>query len=185
MKKVVLLGDSIRLIGYGKKVPALLGDAYTVWQPEDNCRFVQYTMRGVMHEWQEQMAGADVIHWNNGLWDVCDLAGDGPFTPKEVYADFVLRTLRVLKRITPNIIFATTTPVDSENHFNSNPVIEAYNAFIVPKLEAEGVVINDLYALVAPDIDRFIRKDDHIHLTDDGIDVCASAVAAKIRALAE
>ena len=40
MKKVVLLGDSIRLIGYGKKVPEMLGDNYTVFQSEDNCRFV-------------------------------------------------------------------------------------------------------------------------------------------------
>jgi hypothetical protein len=30
MKKVVLLGDSIRLIGYGLKVPELLGDEYEV-----------------------------------------------------------------------------------------------------------------------------------------------------------
>lgn len=185
MKKVTLLGDSIRMIGYGKTVAdALNKEGVEIFQPEENCRFSKYTLR-MLFDYKAQIAGSDVIHWNNGLWDVCDLAGDGPFTPKEVYADFVLRTLRVLKRITPNIIFATTTPVDSENHFNSNPVIEAYNAFIVPKLEAEGVVINDLHALVAPDIDRFIRKDDHIHLTDDGIDVCAAAVAAKIRALAE
>ena len=26
MKKIILLGDSIRLIGYGTKVPALLGE---------------------------------------------------------------------------------------------------------------------------------------------------------------
>ena len=43
MKRVVLLGDSIRLIGYGTKVPELLGDGYEVWQPEDNGRFAQYT----------------------------------------------------------------------------------------------------------------------------------------------
>ncbi len=47
MKKVVLLGDSIRLWGYGTKVPELLGKDYEVWQPEDNCRFVKYTLRGL------------------------------------------------------------------------------------------------------------------------------------------
>ena len=45
MKKVTLLGDSIRQIGYGTKVPELLGDEYQVFQPEDNCRFVKYTLR--------------------------------------------------------------------------------------------------------------------------------------------
>ena len=183
MKKVVLLGDSIRQIGYGTKVPELLGKEYTVWQPDDNCRFVQYTMRGVMHEWKSLIEGADVIHWNNGLWDVCDLAGDGSFTPKEIYGNFILRTLRVLKQVTPKIIFATTTPVALENQFNSNRTIEEYNAFIVPKLREQGVVINDLYTLVSADVDHYIRKDDHIHLTDAGIDVCADAVAAKIRSL--
>ena len=38
MKKVVLLGDSIREIGYGTKVPELLKDEFTVWQPEENWR---------------------------------------------------------------------------------------------------------------------------------------------------
>ena len=47
MKKVVLLGDSIRLWGYGTKVPEMLGEDYEVWQPEDNCRFVKYTLRGL------------------------------------------------------------------------------------------------------------------------------------------
>ena len=37
--KVTLLGDSIRLIGYGKEVEKLLGDEFEVFQPEDNCRF--------------------------------------------------------------------------------------------------------------------------------------------------
>ncbi len=36
MKKVALLGDSMRLIGYGLKVPALLADVAEVWQPDDN-----------------------------------------------------------------------------------------------------------------------------------------------------
>ena len=39
MKKIALLGDSIRQIGYGSKVVELLGEDYDVWQPDDNCRF--------------------------------------------------------------------------------------------------------------------------------------------------
>ena len=48
---------------------------------------------------------------------------------------------------------------------------------------AEGVVINDLNALVSSDIDRYIRKDDNIHLTDEGIDLCAAAVCEKIKSV--
>ena len=47
MKKVVLLGDSIRLIGYGKKVEEMLRPEYEVWQPEDNCRFAKYGLNTI------------------------------------------------------------------------------------------------------------------------------------------
>ena len=63
MKKVVLLGDSIRLWGYGTKLSEVLGQDYEVCQPEDNCRFAKYTLRGLF-DWQDIIKGADVIHWN-------------------------------------------------------------------------------------------------------------------------
>jgi len=36
MIKVTLLGDSIRMIGYGLKVPNLLGENFEVFQPNVN-----------------------------------------------------------------------------------------------------------------------------------------------------
>ena len=80
MKKAVLLGDSIRLLGYGTRVPALLAPDIAVWQSEDNGRFTSYTLR-TCFDYKAELETADVIHWNNGLWDMCDLFGDGPFTP--------------------------------------------------------------------------------------------------------
>ena len=103
MTKVVLLGDSIRQIGYGKKVPAMLGDGYEVWQPTENCRFAQYTLRG-MWDWKEHLDGADIVHWNNGLWDVCDLFGDGPFTDKETYVATMVRVAKILQTKAKKII---------------------------------------------------------------------------------
>lgn len=47
MIRVTLLGDSIRMIGYGLKVPVLLRDDFEVFQPKDNCRFAKYTLRGL------------------------------------------------------------------------------------------------------------------------------------------
>ena len=99
------------------------------------------------------------------------------------YGEFMLRILKVLRKTTDKIIFATTTPVTEQNPYNSNKVIDEFNAYIVPKLMAEGVVINDLNALVSSDIDRYIRKDDNIHLTDEGIDLCAAAVCEKIKSV--
>lgn len=180
MIKVALLGDSIRQIGYGPKVPSLLGNEYSVWQPNDNCRFALYTLRG-MFDWRAQLEGCDVIHWNNGLWDVCELFGDGPFTEPTYYVETMLRIAGILQKYARRVIFATTTPVLPANAHNKNVIIADYNRIIVPKLEALGIAIDDLYSIVYPKLDEYIRSDDNIHLTEAGIDACAAAVADSIR----
>lgn len=179
MKKVVLLGDSIRKMGYGTKVPALLGDAFSVWQSDDNGRFAAYTLR-MLFDYRDEL-DCDVIHWNNGLWDECNLLGDGSFTPLDTYIATMSRIARILKTHAKKVIFATTTPVTDKNPYNHNETIRQFNAAIVPVLSDMGVIINDLYSVCAADIDKFIRKDDNIHLTDAGIDVCAAQVADVIR----
>ena len=183
MKKVVLIGDSIRMIGYGTPVAERLNGEFDVWQPDDNCRFAQYTLRG-MWDWQDGIRGADIIHWNNGLWDVCELYGDGTFTPVDEYVSTMLRIARILKERASTVIFATTTPVRAENVHNKNEVIEAYNAALVPKLMEMGVIINDLYTPLATDVYKYICEDT-IHLSKDGIELCADMVEAVIRREAE
>lgn len=179
MKKVVLLGDSIRMIGYGTPVAERLSGEFEVWQPDDNCRFAQYTLRGLW-DWQDGIKGADIIHWNNGLWDVCHLFGDGEFTPKEEYVATMLRIARLLKERASTVIFSTTTPVRPENLHNKNEVIEAYNAAVVPHLKEMGIVINDLYTPISKDVYRYICEDT-IHLSEDGISLAADMVEAVIR----
>ena len=179
MKKVVLIGDSIRLIGYGKPVAERLSDEFEVWQPDDNCRFAQYTLRGIW-DWQDGIKGADIIHWNNGLWDICHLFSDGEFTPINEYIDTMLRLARLFKQRASTVIFSTTTPVRPENVHNKNEVIAAYNEAIVPKLKEMGVVINDLYTPISEDVYKYIC-DDTIHLSEDGIALATDMVEAVIR----
>ena len=182
MIKVSLLGDSIRQIGYGKVVPQMLGDGYEVYQPAENCRFSKYTLRGLFeHEWGTHLKGSDVIHWNNGLWDICDLFGDGPFTKKEEYVETMLRIAKILKTYGKTVIFATITSMLKDNVHNKNAVIDEYNAAIVPELEKIGVIINDLNALVSSDKEKYLRSDDLIHLSDDGIEACGKQVAEIIK----
>ena len=181
MKKVALLGDSIRQIGYGLKVPELLGKDYEVFQPEDNCRFVKYTLR-MLFDFKDSLKDCDVIHWNNGLWDLCRLFGDGKtFTSEVEYLDNMIRVAKILKDITPNVVFATTTPVRKENPYNRNEDIDRFNALIVPELQKIGFEINDLNGLIRDDIEKYIC-DDLIHLTEAGKDICAKQVARYIKA---
>ena len=174
--KITLLGDSIRRSGYGQLVPNLLGKDFQVYQPEENCRFAKYTLRGLF-DWQKDMNGSRIVHWNNGLWDTCDLFGDGLFTSESEYTENMLRIADFLISHYDRVIFATSTPVNEKNQYNKNSDIERYNSIIVPLLKEKGIVINDLYSLVASDIDKYIRKDDMIHLTDAGIKVCSEQVA--------
>ena len=85
-----------------------------------------------------------------------------------------------LLKITPNVIFATTTPVHPDYPYNSNEVIDRYNEAIVPKLAAMGIRINDLHSVVAADIEGYICQD-QIHLTDAGAKACAEQVVRMIK----
>ena len=183
MIKVTLLGDSIRLIGYGTKVPELLGEEFEVFQPSDNCRYCKYTLRG-LHDWKSDMEGSQIVHWNNGLWDNCNLIEDGIFTTEEEYVATMVRIASVLQKRYGKVIFATTTPVKPENEFNQNETIVRYNAILVPKLREMGVIINDLHSLVASDIDRYVGEDT-VHLSEEGILACAQQVCDVIRTAAK
>lgn len=180
MKKIILLGDSIRQIGYGPRVAEILRDRYgcEVFQPADNCRFAAYTLR-MCFDYQAQMKGADVIHWNNGLWDLCDLFGDGAFTPMEEYVRLMVRIARILRSYAPVVIFATTTPPSPQMWGHDAERIKAYNAAVTQALVAEGVYINDLFTPVYGDVQTMICED-LIHLSPKGIEVCADQVLQAI-----
>ena len=179
MKKVVLLGDSIRLIGYGKRVEELLADQCEIWQPEDNCRFAKYTLRMLFDE-KENIQGADVIHWNNGLWDACDIFGDGPFTPLEEYVETMLRIVRLLQTYGKKVIFATTTPAHPDYPYHTLERIQKYNAAIVPLLRQQGVEVNDLFSVMVDHRNDGICED-LLHLNAVGIELCAAQTARVIK----
>lgn len=183
MKKVVLLGDSIRLNGYGYRVPALLGPDYSVWQPDDNCRFVKYTLR-MLYDYREQLQDADVIHWNCGCWDVCDILGDGKiFTSLNEYVENVVRVSALLQKITPAVIFATTVPARPECPGHDAERTKLYNDTVSAALREQGVLINDMFTPLVGDRYRYIC-DDLLHLSDEGAALCAELTADIIRQVA-
>ena len=97
MKKIILLGDSIRM-GYDKYVKLALEGQAEVYFPKDNCRFTQYVLRNT-HAWVEESGFGEetaLVHWNVGLWDVAQVLGDEPITPIEVYEAYLHR---ICKRI--------------------------------------------------------------------------------------
>ena len=130
------------------------------------------------------MDGSEIVHWNNGHWDICDLFGDGPFTSEEEYVANMLRIADLLQKKYKVVIFATTTPVRDANKYNKNSITDRYNEVLVPLLAARGIIINDLSALLRNEIERFICED-NIHLTAEGIELCALQTAKYIVAAAD
>ncbi len=176
MKKVLLLGDSIRM-GYQPLVKDLLDGKAEVWGPEDNCRFAHYTL-WYLKAWLNEVGDVDVIHWNNGLWDGSRLASDDLFITASDYADTLARIIAEIKRQRPQtpIVFALTTPVIPGPNAIDNETINSFNDAAKGVMEKESVEINDLNAVLGQDESLFAP--DLLHLSQKGNERVAQAVVA-------
>jgi hypothetical protein len=183
MKKVLLIGDSIRL-GYRSFVGELLKDEAVIHGPDENCRFSAYTLWN-LDNWAPAR-DYDVIQWNNGQWDTCHMADGQIHTPLPRYIELQERIANILQSRTTCLIFATTTPVWPEQftaascHQRRNEDIISYNMAAKKLCVNMGIQINDLHAAIAVDVKRYINED-MVHLTEEGNRVCAEKVAELIR----
>ena len=194
MKNILLIGDSIRYgtttgsPGYGIYVKEKLADRAEVFAPDDNCRFAQYTLR-YLFDWSRQVEAdkIDVIHWNNGLWDVLHLDGDEIFTPIDWYVTTLERIYNMMRKRFPNakIIFATSTSVAEHmagpSFYRKNSEIEEYNAAATELMKKLGVEVNDLYSASKTFGDEM--RIDWVHFNDEGSEILAEAVVKKIESL--
>ena len=186
MKKILLIGDSIRM-GYDKYVKMALDGVAEVFSPTENCRFTQYVLR-FFHKWLEDSGfgeETDLVHWNVGLWDVIQIMDDEPITPIEVYEAYLHRICKRIKLLCPKakVVFATSTPIVeakvSPLYFRHNTTIEEYNAAAVRALAGTGTVINDLYALTATCPEEYHSDAVHYY-TDAGTEYIGRRVLSEI-----
>lgn len=186
MKKIVLIGDSIRM-GYDKYVKEALDGVAEVYYPSENCRFAQYVLR-FAHDWKEKgnwPDDVDLVHWNAGLWDAIELFGDEPITTISYYSQVILRIYKRLRMLFPNakIVFATSTAVDEDRcgpHFKRhNNVIEEFNKAAIEALSGTDTIINDLYGVTANA--PLSYHSDFVHYyTDEGTELIGGRVLSVI-----
>ncbi len=173
MKKILLLGDSIRL-NYAPYVYRKLSERAQIVWPEDNCRFAKYTL----HElpgWLKTLGNPDIIHWNNGLWDLHHYHGAEPLTPLAEYVRDLEKVAGILKETGAKIIFATCTTASPFNPEWDNEEVAEYNAAAVRLMERLSIPVNHLYPLTKGKEDSLIAGD-LIHLSPEGIKIVGSKV---------
>lgn len=186
MKKIVLIGDSIRM-GYDKYIKDALSRTAEVFYPSENCRFAEYVLR-YAHEWKRNGNwgdDVDLVHWNAGLWDALELFGDEPLTSLSYYGEAIGRINKRLRMLFPKakFVFATSTNVSEKmgkpEFMRHNATIETYNAEALRALSNTDTVINDLYSLTASVPDSY--RSDWVHFyTPEGTELIGGKVLSVI-----
>lgn len=185
MKKILLLGDSIRM-GYDDYVAMAFDGIAEICYPNDNGRFAAYTLRNLTI-WKNDMnwgSDFDMIHWNVGLWDCLEQLDGQVLTELSVYQSYLPRIHKAMQQLWPNAkqVFATSTAVQ-EHLFGvlkrKNRVTEEYNRVAVETLPPLGVGINDLYALTRQFPESYFSDCTHLN-TKEGMEPVVKQVIARI-----
>lgn len=188
MKRIVLIGDSIRM-GYQPYVQELLSAQADVWGPEENGETSQNVLAH-LDDWVIRRQ-PDVAHVNAGLHDLKRPREGGPAQiPLEAYQENVRAILRrLLTETDARIIWATITPVNEAWHHANKPFdrfeadVAAYNRAAVEICQELGIPVNDLYRVVESAGRDTLLIQDGVHFNERGYRLLAEQVAKAIQAV--
>lgn len=188
MSHVMLIGDSIRM-AYAPKVRSLLGDAAEIIEiPENGGDSANVLSR--LPAWLAELGNASPprVWVNCGLHDIKRAYGsDVRQVGLDEYTRNVRSILESLRDTTGGrVVWATTTPVVYERHhatkgfdrFDSD--VLDYNAAAADVAAALSLPAHDLYAVVAAAGVMTCVGEDGVHMTEQGAQVLADAVAERL-----
>jgi acyl-CoA thioesterase-1 len=188
LPRVLLIGDSIRG-GYGKDVQKLLaGKAEVAFNPGN----AEYTGTGVkkIDEWLGTNRW-DVIHFNWGLWDMYGWQYDKEDRSPAKYAERLEILVSRMEKTGAKLIWATTTPACPEpektmrdrfkKEVRITPEIQKqYQDAALAVMKRHNVAVNDLYALMLPDLKKYQNGPENVHYNGAGCGRLAQQVAKTI-----
>ena len=184
--RIMLLGDSWRGL-YENAVRTSLGEDYTVWTPDENCRFARYTLNS-LRMYVTLFPDASVVHFNCGMWDIGRINGEGePFTPLDEYTRDLEKIVLFCREKGMKVLFATTGTVRKACELDRFPYasvynedIRRYNAAAVGVMKRLSVPVTDIAASFDGREETLIGED-AIHPNEEGIAICASLIASSIK----
>jgi len=182
LPRVLLVGDSIS-IGYTVAVRNLLKGKANLHRIPVNGGATEVGLER-MKDWLGD-GKWDVIHFNFGLHDAKFSSETTHRSSREQYAENLRQLIAMMKATGAKLVFATTTPVPKggiltpTRKFDSIP---ARNEVALAVMKENGVAIDDLYAVMLPEMEKFGRPND-VHFSPEGYEYLAKAVAASIEAV--
>ncbi len=197
LPNVLILGDSIS-IAYTLKVREHLKSRANVFRPHigngekaENCQGTTLALQKI-DDW---LAGQkwDVIHFNWGLHDLKHVRAetgrnsnsfdDPQQASPETYKENLTALVGKLKATGAKLIFATTTPYpDGVKPARLPANAKVYNDIAVKIMSANGIEVNDLYALCEGQLDK-LQHPKNVHFNRAGQELQGKAVAAAIDAV--
>lgn len=186
LPRVLLLGDSIRL-GYASLVAKKLDGVAVVVSPKENCADTSTTLAG-LDKWVAD-AKPDLVHFNCGLHDLkLSKKTKSHQVPLDKYGPNLETIVARLRKTTPHVLFATTTPVIDARHAARKadfdrlaPDVTRYNDAALSVMKRLGVPVDDLHRVVTDGgPDKLLGKDG-THYTPAGYERLADAVADTIK----
>ncbi|CAA6678500.1 MULTISPECIES: alpha/beta fold hydrolase [unclassified Lentimonas] len=193
---VLLIGDSIS-IGYTPYVRRMLKDSIDVYRIPTNARNSAYGLENLDKWLAMKPANWDVIHFNWGLWDVCyrnpksktqghrdKVNGTLTETPEQYRANLEQIVAR-LKATGATLIWCNTTPVPKGEAGRKLGDALKYNQIAAEIMQANGVLINDLYAHAQLELPQIMKAKGDVHYTEAGYQHLAKKVAGELTAALE
>ncbi len=182
LPRVLLIGDSIS-IGYTPETRQLLkGKANVLRIPTNGGATTKGTAS--IDPWLGS-GKWDVIHFNWGLHDIKRMkdgrmhdAGEMQVSPDQ-YEKNLNTLVERLKRTGARLIWASTTPVPEGATGRIKGDDVKANTIAEKVMKQQGVVINDLYAAVLPNLAQY-QQPKNVHFNNDGSAFLAKQVATKI-----
>lgn len=182
LKKIVLVGDSIRMHYQDIVRRELAGRAEVAW-PEENGENSEKVLRHI-EEWVLPHA-PDIVQVNCGLHDLKKKFESAiPAVPIERYRENVRAILsKLVEQPGLRVIWAATTPVIQSWHRETKGFdrleadLVSFNQAAAEVATELGVVINDLYSVVMAAGPEHVLKPDGVHFNEVGNELLGKAVA--------
>jgi lysophospholipase L1-like esterase/dienelactone hydrolase len=191
--RVLLMGDSIRL-GYAPLVAKRLAGTADVFGFPENGGDTNSTLKQ-LDAWVKEKkppfdaANSDaaplIVHFNCGLHDLKFAKKTKAFqVPPDEYEKNLRLIVERLRKVTPHVLFASTTPIIDDRHAGRkadfdrfDKDVNAYNQRAVAVMAELGVVVDDLNRIVHDGgVGEMLGKDG-THYTPAGYQRLADAAA--------